>query len=191
MAGAVKGLGAIKEVMNKSTQNLKIADGEHAVVRILTPADEIIGLYEHTEQFNGNWRTVTCLGKSDCPLCQAGKRGGFKAYLVVADRTDGDKVKIFKASKTVTKQLLGLVEEYGDLTKRDFKIARSGQKLETTYQFFPRDPQEYVLPEGAELPNIEELVAPMAKDAILALMNGGSVADVEEKKEEDSDDYPF
>lgn len=189
---AIKGLGVIKEEMGKSAQTLKIEDGKNVVIRILTPADEVIGIYEHTEQINGSWKTVTCLGKDNCPMCQAGKRGSFKAYLLVADRTDGDKVKIFKASKTVVKQLLGLVDEYGDITARDFKVARTGKGLDTTYQFFARDPQEFTVELG-ELPDLEEVVAPMTREAMLEMMNGaGTVSTVTTNNTSgESTDYPF
>lgn len=198
-----KGLRAIKENINKATSTLKIKDGDSAVIRVLTPADEMIGLYEHVEQFGGNWRTVPCLGKDTCPLCMAGKRASYKTYLAVVDISDENKVKIFKASKTVTKQLIGLVEEYGDLTKRDFKVSRTGTKFDTTYQFFPRDPKAFDT-SNIEMPDMEKVITPMSKEAILELMNGGVTtmddsADTSsnEKKEGngeggvDEDGFPF
>lgn len=191
---ATKGLGAIKDMIAKSTTNLKIDDGKSVVVRILTHPDDVMGVYEHTEQIGGNWNTITCLGKNDCPMCQAGKKASFKAYIVVADRSDSDKIKIFKASKNVIKDILGLVDEYGDITARDFKIARTGVKFDTKYQFFARDPKEFVLADGVEVPDVEELVAPMPKSAILAMLNGmGSVAEVAGNtgSEEEDDDLPF
>lgn len=168
----MKGLGAVKEANKNSVNNLKLKDGQSAVVRVLSPADEIVSVYEHVKQFNGQWKTVTCIGKNDCPLCQSGDYASFKSYLVVADRNDNDKVKIFKASKRVGMQLIGLVEEYGDLTKRDFKITRQGNDVNTTYQFFARDPQDFDF-ESVQLPEVEKMVEPMTRDAILALMNGG------------------
>lgn len=192
----VKGIAGIKEATKKSATQLKLKSGESAVIRILTPADEIISVYEHVEQINGNWQTITCLGRNECPLCQAGKRPQFKSYLVVAHRDDENKVKIFKASKKVAVQLLGLVEEYGDITKRDFKIFRQGDKLDTTYQFFPRDPEKDDLSKY-ELPDVEALVQPLTREAILAIMNNESfdVGDEEGQKDEgfkdNQDDFPF
>jgi len=190
MSNIGRGLGAIKEAVNKSNTQLKLKNGESAIVRILTPVDEIISVYEHTEQFNGSWQTVTCLGKHECPLCQVGKRPSFKSYLVVFDQGD-KKVKIFKASKSVGKQLIGLIEEYGDLSKRDFKIYRQGDKLDTTYQFLPRDPSPFKLPEDIELPNIEDLVAPLSREAILSMMNGLDTPVDTANYETTNDEYPF
>lgn len=124
--GMMKGMQAIQESTKSSFMTLKMKSGESKVVRILTKPDEIISLYEHVEQFNGQWYTIPCLGKDVCPLCQADKRASFKAYLFVVDRAD-DKVKLFKAGKKVAVQLLGLVEEYGDINGRDFKVFRQGR----------------------------------------------------------------
>jgi hypothetical protein len=189
-----KGLGAIKEANEGSVHNLKIKNGESKVIRILTPPDEIISVWEHVEQLAGGWKTVTCLGKQDCPLCKAGKKASFKSYIAVLDRDD-NKVKIFKASKKVGVQLLGLLDEYGDLRARDFKIFRQGDKLDTTYQFFPRDPSAVNF-DDYELPDIEEMVALKSKDEILELMAGGSVdnndsEETGEGEETGEDKYPF
>ena len=172
MSTVGKGLGFIQDNATKSNQNLKIKNGESAVVRFLQKPEDIVGVWEYTEQINGKWQTITALPKEECPLFAAGKRAGFKTYLVVLDRSD-DKVKIFKASKTVARQLIGLIEEYGDITARDFKIQRTGEKLDTTYQFFPRDPSPMDLaPYADQIPDVEEMVKPMTREAILALMNG-------------------
>lgn len=188
MAYVGRGLSAIREANENNLAYLKLKDGESTVIRILTPLDEIISVYEHTEEFNGNWRNLTCLGKDNCPLCKAGKKASFKSYITVFDKKDG-KVKIFKASKTVGGQLLNLVEEYGDLTKRDFKIKRDGEKLKTTYHFFARDPESFDASE-LDIPDIEELVAPKTPEEILAMMNE-EVKDVDVDTVEDDDDYPF
>lgn len=164
-----KGLSKAKEAMSRSVEQLKMKPGESKVIRIITPADEIISVYEHTEQFDGSWKTVTCLGKNDCPLCQAGKRASMKAYLEVVDRDDS-RTKLFKASKKVVMQLIGMVEEYGDVTGRDFKIIRTGEKLETAYQFFPRDAKIEDLSKYDRL-NIEETVKALPREHVIAMMN--------------------
>lgn len=191
-----KGLGFIKEASKNSVSFLKVKSGEYAVIRFLVPTDELISVYEHTEQFNGSWKSVTCLGKNDCPICQAGKYPSFVTYIPVLDRTDNDRVKIFKASKKVGIQLLSLVEEYGDLTRRDFKLYRQGEKQQTTYQFFPRDPQELDLSQY-EVPDIEAMVQPLSREAIIALMSGG-VSDAPsggagrgDSTISNDDDFPF
>jgi hypothetical protein len=194
MAGFIgKGLGSIKEHANNSVEKLKIESGKGAEIRILTPGDEVISLYEHTVQIGGQWKTITCIGRNDCPLCLTQDKASFKAYLAVLDRADG-KVKYWKVSKTVGMQLVGLVEEYGDLSARDFKVTRHGEKLTTTYQFFPRDPNKEDLSKYT-LPDIEAIVRPLSKEQIMAIMSGGvssnSGSDSAPPPAGGSTDYPF
>lgn len=191
----MKGLQAIKENFEKSVEYVKLKSGESIRIRIAVPADEIIGVYEHTEQIGGQWKTLTCLGKNICPLCQAGKRAAFKAYIPVVD-IGTDKVKIFKASKETIRTILGLVEEYGDLTKHDFKVVRQGDGLDTTYQFFIQAKPADIDLSQYEIPNIEEKVAPMTREEILALLEGGAsaaeaIAKGEKPVDDSDDDYPF
>ncbi|ATO48552.1 hypothetical protein P4V86_03315 [Brevibacillus laterosporus] len=196
-----KGLGAIRDAANNSTSMLKIMPNESAVVRILTPAEEIISIWEYTLEINGQWKTITALPRNEDPLQGSGNKPGFKSYLEVYDYTD-KRVKILKASQTMGTQLLGLIEEYGDLTKRDFKIARQGEKLKTKYQFFARDLEPFT--EKVERLNIEALIEDqtLTRDAILALMNTiGNVTDAPSGDVSNSgnqgggsknnDDFPF
>ncbi len=191
----MKGLQAIKENFEKSVVYVKLKSGESIRIRIAVPADEIIGVYEHTEQIGGQWKSLTCLGKNICPLCQAGKRASFKAYIPVID-IGADKVKIFKASKETVRTILGLVEEYGDLTKHDFKVVRQGDGLDTTYQFFIQAKPADIDLSQYEIPNIEEKVTPMTREEILAILEGGAsaaeaIAKGEKPVDDSDDDYPF
>lgn len=183
-----KGLGAIKEANRNGTSMLNLQSGEATEIRIIQPLEELVSIYEHFVQINDKGRSIRCLGKENCPLCKAGKYASFKTYIPVFDRKDG-KVKIFKASKTVGLQLVGLAEEYGDLTKRDFKILRQGEKLQTTYQFFPRDPSSFDTTD-LEIPDIEPLIEPMSSEEIEALINQ-KVSDVEPTTPEDDGGFPF
>lgn len=193
-----KGLGAIRDAANNSTTMLKIKPNESVVVRILTPANEIISVWEYTLEINGQWQTITALPRNEDPLQGTGHKPSFKSYLEVYDYTD-KKVKILKASKTMGTQLLGLIEEYGDLTKRDFKIARQGEKLQTTYQFFARDPHPFT--EKVERLDIEALIESqtLTADAIRNLMGGiGQVSDAPSGdagnsggSKNNNDDFPF
>lgn len=183
-----KGLGAIVEANKDTTSMLTLKDGESTVIRIIQPLEELTSVYEHTEKINGKWMNIRCLGKDSCPLCKAGKYASFRTYIPVFDKKD-ERVKIYKASKTVGIQLVGLAEEYGDLTKRDFKILRQGQQLQTTYQFFPRDPSDFDTSD-LKLPDIDALIEPMPAEEIEALINQ-KVSDVEPSAPENEDGFPF
>lgn len=170
-----KGLGAIKEAADSmgNLDIIKLKAGESKLVRFLTPPEEIVSVYEHVEQLSGRWHTITCLGKSDCPLCKAGLRAAFRSYTAVVDRDD-DKVKIFKLSKKTGSLLVGIIEEYGDLRARDFKVVRIGDKLQTSYQFFAKDPSPFDFSAYADkVPDFEKMVEPKDRDYILSLMSGG------------------
>lgn len=183
-----KGLGAIKEASKNSTSILSLKAGESTEIRIIQPLEELISVYEHTEKINGRWMNIRCLGKDICPLCKAGKYASFRTYIPVFDRKD-EKVKIFKASKTVGIAIVGLAEEYGDLTQRDFKVLRQGEGVNTTYQFFPRDPQPFDTSE-LELPDIESLIEPMSPEEIENLINQ-KVSDVDPTTPEEEGDSHF
>ena len=191
----IRGRDAINEEMNKTNMDiLKIDDGSSKLVRFLLSIDDVICNFEHTEQFGGKWKTVTCLDKhnktkGECPLCLAGKNPGFKAYLPVIDRGDENKVKIIKASKEMLRQVIGMEDEYGDITARDFKIARSGQKLLTKYQFFPKDPKKEDL-SGYDIPDIESRIAPQSRESIIAMMDGVGAPQTDDYNEADEGSAP-
>lgn len=192
----MKGFSEIRSNLEKSVEYIKLKNGESMVFRVAIDTEEIVSVYEHTEQFGGQWKTVTCLGKGVCPLCAAGKRASFKAYIPVID-IGTNKLKIFKANKSTVKDMLGLADEYGDLTACDFKVTRSGSGLDTSYQFFIKPKPTDLDLSSYEIPDLEEKVKPMTREAILAIMEGGEsvVAAQEEGKgavdtgEEDS--FPF
>lgn len=165
-----KGLKGLEEFLGSRTQYLTLKSGESKLIRFITPESEIIRIFEHSNQFAGRWRTIPCLGKEECPLCQAGERASLRLYTLVIDRED-DTIKLFKMSKTVGAQLLSLVEEYGDITKRDFKVYRQGEKTNTSYQFFPKDPTPVDLSKY-DIPNLEELIRFYSKEEIENMMNG-------------------
>jgi len=187
----MKGFTAIKEEQKKGIPTLKLKDGEGAVIRFIQDPSEIISVYEYTEQIGGRWVTFTAPEYNEDPMRAMGKKPSFKTYFLVADRSDEDRVKIFKASKTVGGAITGLLEEYGDLRDRDFKIVRQGEKLKTTYQFFPKDKSKFELSEDVELPNLEEMLTPKTREEILAIMNSDYSEANEGGSESKDSDFPF
>lgn len=74
--------------------------------------------------------------------------------VVNLDEKDKEKqLQLWERGITDIKQILGIIEEYGDLNARDIKIKRSGAKgsMKTTYQYFPKDKTERELPEKQNL----------------------------------------
>lgn len=144
-------------------------DGDTATVRLLHKGE--VGVEEGTQDpkydfpiyevhkldvdGSGRDRTVLCTGEG-CELCNSGNKPQLRMFIQMLnlDEKDKDKqVQLWERGLTDIKAFIGLTGEYGDLTKRDFKIKRSGAKgsLKTTYQHFPKDPSDREIPEPQNL----------------------------------------
>ena len=104
---------------------------------------------------SGRDRTVLCKGEG-CELCKSGNKPALRMFLQMINKDEKDKdkqVQLWERGLVDIKNMLGLAGEYGDLTKRDIKIKRSGAKgsMKTTYQFFPKDPSDMEIPEPQDL----------------------------------------
>lgn len=104
---------------------------------------------------SGRDRTVLCKGEG-CELCKSGNKPALRMFLQMINKDEKDKDKqaqLWERGLVDIKNMLGLAGEYGDLTKRDIKIKRSGAKgsMKTTYQFFPKDPSDMEIPEPQDL----------------------------------------
>lgn len=186
----IKGLQNIKQILSKSTEYFKLKDGESALIQFAVSPDEMVAQYEHVEFLGGQWRVIPCLGQKECPLCQAGKRASFRVYVPILD-IGQDKIKIFKASKETAKLILGLYEEYqNDFNERTFKIVRQGDKLNTTYQFFPKDKSNVDLSKY-EIPAIEDLIKPMTREEIEVLLEQDGALNTETEETANEDEFPF
>lgn len=143
-------------------------DGDSATVRMLhkgaigTEPDgspkydlDVFEVHKLDVDGSGRDRTVLCKGEG-CELCKAGIKSQLRMFLQMINKDEKDKdkqVQLWERGLTDIKNLIGLAGEYGDLTKRDIKIKRSGAKgsLKTTYQYFPKDPSEMEIPEPQNL----------------------------------------
>lgn len=143
-------------------------DGDTATVRLLHHGE--VGTEENGEpkydfpiyevhkldvDGSGRDRTVLCKGEQ-CELCRSGNKPSLRMFIQLINKDEKDKdkqVQLWERGLVDIKNMLGLAGEYGDLTKRDIKIKRSGAKgsLKTTYQFFPKDPSDMEVPEPQDL----------------------------------------
>ena len=93
--------------------------------------------------------------------------------MVNLDEKDKDKqVQLWERGLTDIKQMIGLTSEYGDLTKRNIKIVRSGAKgsLKTTYQYFPKDPTDMDVPDPQSL--VGSLILDLDKEDQIKAIEG-------------------
>lgn len=143
-------------------------DGDSATVRMLykgaigTEPDgspkydlDVFEVHKLDVDGSGRDRTVLCKGEG-CELCKAGIKSQLRMFLQMVNLDEKDKEKqlqLWERGITDIKQILGIIEEYGDLNARDIKIKRSGAKgsMKTTYQYFPKDKTERELPEKQNL----------------------------------------
>lgn len=163
-------------------------DGDSAVVRLLHKGeigtdketgepDYDFPIYEvHKLDVDGSGRdrTVLCKGEG-CELCRAGNKPSLRMFLqmVNLDEKEKDKqVQLWERGLTDIKQMIGLTSEYGDLTKRNIKIVRSGAKgsLKTTYQYFPKDPTDMDVPEPQGL--VGSLILDLNKEDQIKAIEG-------------------
>lgn len=163
-------------------------DGDSAVVRLLHKGEigtdketgepdydfPIFEVHKLDVDGSGRDRTVLCKGEG-CELCRAGNKPSLRMFLqmVNLDEKDKDKqVQLWERGLTDIKQMIGLTSEYGDLTKRNIKIVRSGAKgsLKTTYQYFPKDPTDMDVPEPQSL--VGSLILDLNKEDQIKAIEG-------------------
>lgn len=163
-------------------------DGDSAVVRLLHKGETgtdpktgdpeydfpIFEVHKLDVDGSGRDRTVLCKGES-CELCRAGNKPSLRMFLQLVNLDEKDKekqVQLWERGLTDIKQMIGLTAEYGDLTKRNIKIVRSGSKgsLKTTYQYFPKDPTEMEVPEAQKL--VGSLILDLDKEDQIRAIEG-------------------
>lgn len=133
-------------------------DGDSATVRILIgDANDLEKfVYEvHRVKIDGYDKKVRCLGDG-CPLCASGDNPSLRIWIPLKNHdagADDAEVQVWERGLNDIKKLLSMIEEYGNLNARDFKIKRNGKagSTSTTYEFFPRDKEEIDLPEVPQI----------------------------------------
>lgn len=163
-------------------------DGDSAVVRLLHKGEvgvdpqtgepdydfPIFEVHKLDVDGSGRDRTVLCKGEG-CELCRAGNKPSLRMFLQMVNLDEKDKEKqtqLWERGLTDIKQMIGLTSEYGDLTKRNIKIVRSGAKgsLKTTYQYFPKDPTDMEVPEPQNL--VGSLILDLDKEDQIKAIEG-------------------
>lgn len=163
-------------------------DGDSAVVRLLHKGEvgvdpqtgepdydfPIFEVHKLDVDGSGRDRTVLCKGEG-CELCKSGNKPSLRMFLQMVNLGEKDKdkqVQLWERGLTDIKQMIGLTSEYGDLTKRNIKIVRSGAKgsLKTAYQYFPKDPTDMDVPEPQSL--VGSLILDLNKEDQIKAIEG-------------------
>lgn len=106
-------------------------------------------IYEvHNMEIDGWKRDIKAIGDNDA-ISLTGSHPSLKVYIPLYIEGAEVPIQIWKRGINDIKKLLSLIEEYGDLNARDFKIKRIGKKgsTKTTYEFYAKDKEEKELPQ--------------------------------------------
>ena len=162
-------------------------DGDSATVRMLHKGQigteeygspkydlDVFEVHKLDVDGSGKERTILCKGEN-CEICKAGNKSSLRMFLQMINLDEKDKEKqlqLWERGITDIKQILGIIEEYGDLNSRDIKIKRSGAKnsLKTTYQYFPKDKTERELPEKQNL--VGNLILDLSREDQIKAIEG-------------------
>lgn len=138
-------------------------DGDSAIVRFLhTDINDFEVLDVHNIPLGGFNRKINCLktsngSKDECVICQANiyneEKGSYtyplqRKFFIHMLRYDNPQTateQVWERSKDYIKKLHQLVEDYGPLHTRLYKVVRHGAKgsTDTTYDILPLDKDRY------------------------------------------------
>jgi hypothetical protein len=134
-------------------------DGDTAVVRFnISTLDDIRIVSKHTvKSSEGKTRIISCLRTDPkqpldvCPLCAAGERVSYRAYVPVVyyEQTEDNQTvpvaALWEQAPRIRETLQSFTVDYGDLRDYLFKIVRHGKKGDpaTTYTILPANPAIY------------------------------------------------
>lgn len=134
-------------------------DGESSIVRFnVATLDDIKIVSKHTVKTpQGKTRIIGCLRTDPtqpldvCPLCAAGERVAYRAYvpLISYEQGEGEEMvavpALWEQAPKIRETLKSFTVDYGDLRDYLFKIVRHGKKGDpsTTYTILPANPQVY------------------------------------------------
>lgn len=134
-------------------------DGDVGIVRFnIASLDDIRIVSKHTvKSAEGKIRHVSCLRSnpleelSVCPLCEAGERVAYRAYVPLVYYTQDESGAtvangaLWEQAPRIRETLQSFTSDYGDLRDYVFKIVRHGKKGDTatTYTILPANPNMY------------------------------------------------
>lgn len=109
---------------------IKLASGDNKMRVVGKPS--MINLHWEND-LTGKNKKVICPG-AGCPICKAGKAPQTRYQVQIIDRVDG-KVKVLEQGTQVFNAIkaYAMDEEYGDPTKYDINIKKSGSGRDTKY----------------------------------------------------------
>ena len=122
-------------------------DKDQAIVRFMVDSEEDVEIVAgHRYNYNGRQRLINCLrepkeGSEKCPLCEAGEKVVYRAFIKLLEYTRDDNgnivaiPKVWERPASYMNTIINLLNEYGPLSDSVFKITRNGEtgSTSTTY----------------------------------------------------------
>lgn len=123
-------LSSSKYEQQESIDYFKIQEGNN-ILRIVGKPSKVEIHWEDTT--DGGKRKIVCPG-AGCPICAKGSRPKSRYECKVLDRRDGA-VKMMDVGNSVISQIQAYAKDpdWGDPTKYDIKIERTGKGIDTRY----------------------------------------------------------
>lgn len=149
-------------------------------VRFLNDMEEAVRIV-----FHDKWGEVNtpCLKQYDqeCPYCDRTdvKTRDHFAWSVYCYDDKAVQIFMFKANEnTPVPALIAMYEAYGTIRDRDYVIARTGERFDTTYSVVPMDKAEF---------KKKKSVKPLSEDEILEKVRAAFASDLEDEDLDDED----
>jgi hypothetical protein len=182
------------------TREFFLKSGETAKINIVD--EDSFNIRDHFVQGKGFFTCIQGIGEENCPLCESGiKATNHFVFNVVDHReytdkkgvTHKDQVKIWRLGITLLRVLEKKRSRHGAYPTLDVEISKMGQGQSTAYDIeVEKRAKKFVLPEGAELYDMEKVLAPKSRKELLAILNGTAPAtstDTDEEEDENADAY--
>lgn len=102
-------------------------------VRFIQEPEEWVSYMEHYDVVLK--ASYPCSGETSCPGCISGERKSNRYLANVVNLDDKDQVVPMQLPKDLANRLVIKYEKWGTLTDRDIELSRTGEGLDTTYDF--------------------------------------------------------
>lgn len=144
---------------------------------------DVPGFSVHQVEINGSKRYVNCLREyadpiSACPLCEAHHKLVTK-FFIPLHLIDKDEVVIWERGKNFYSKIQELCNQCNPLVSYPIEIERNGEagSTDTTYEFYAQEPDDTLLEDLPEIPNIfGTFILDKSYDELLTFVQTGSFA---------------
>jgi len=174
------------------TRDFFLKDGDEATIRILD--EEPFNIRDHFVMGKG-WFTCAI---EDCPLCERGNKATSHFVFNVLDKREwtdrsgqahSNEVKLWRVGVKLLRLLGKKQARKGPINTYDVTVSRLGSGTNTTYDIDVEDDSigtEVELPEGQELYDRAEVLAPRERSELLGILSN----EPQDSSESSDDDNP-